>query len=248
MIQLESFSKSYNSISAVRSVSCSVQKGRVTGLLGANGAGKTTILKAVCAVHYPTKGSVFVDNISVCQNPLEVKKRTGYVSETAVFYPQFTVKEFLRFVSQIRCATEDDMERVISVCALEDELQKKIGNLSKGYRQRLSFAQALIHNPSVLVLDEPTSGLDPIQIQEMRKLIVSLEKEKTILLSTHLMQEVEAVCSDLIVLHRGVLVYAGSLHDVRKFTSQKTLDDAFLQLTQANFDPREILIQGVPSE
>ncbi len=215
-----------------------MERGRVTGLLGANGAGKTTILKAICAIHYPTSGSVYVEGILTTENALEVKKRTGFVSESALFYPQFTVKEFLKFVSEFRKTKNHAIDQVISLCNLEDELYQKIANLSKGYKQRLSFAQALIHNPSVLILDEPTSGLDPIQIQEMRLLISSLKKDKTIVLSTHLMQEVEALCSDLIVLHRGNLVYAGSLGHILDFTSKQTLDEAFIQITQNTIETK----------
>jgi len=231
VIQLDSFSKVYNKTKAVTSVSCTVKKGRITGLLGANGAGKTTILKAVCAAHYPTEGNVVVEGFSTKDYPIEVKKRTGYVSETPQFYPQFTVKEFLSFAAQYYGEGRQQIDYVIELCSLQDELYKKIGKLSKGYRQRLSFAQALIHNPSVLVLDEPTSGLDPIQIHEMRKLISSLEKDKTILLSTHLMQEADAVCTDLLVLHRGILVYSGTVKDVLTSTSTTTLDEAFIALT-----------------
>lgn len=242
MIELAHFSKNYGSSTAVSDVSFTAKDSKITGLLGANGAGKTTILKAICAIHYATSGSVLVDNINVEDEPLKVKSITGYVSENPRFYENFTVIDFLKFIADVRfcnlskpeknAAIKERTSYAIETCALNDVLSKKIAALSKGYRQRLAFAAAIMHEPKILVLDEPVSGLDPVQIQEMRALIKSMSKDKTILLSTHLMQEVSALCDEVVILTKGRLAASGTPDEILQKSGKSNLEDAFLYFSK----------------
>lgn len=257
MIEVDSFTKIYGmkkaDSKAVDGVSFVARPGVITGLLGPNGAGKTTILKAICALHYPTQGAVRVMGRDVESFPVEVRSLVGYVSEQPALIGSLTAKDFLQYAGELRFAgragvqvagVEDQavseasweslsqaVERVVEECQLQEVLHKPISHLSKGYRQRLSFAQALLHNPPVLVLDEPVSGLDPAQIRQMRDMIKRLGREKTILLSTHLMQEVEALCQQVHIISRGRLVASGSAQEIAAATSTKSFEDAFLKLT-----------------
>lgn len=254
MIEVDSFTKIYGmkkaSSKAVDGVSFVTQPGVITGLLGPNGAGKTTILKAICALHYPTEGAVRVMGRDVESFPVEVRSLVGYVSEQPALIGSLTAKDFLQYAGELRFAgragvqvagaegqavsqesLSQAVERVVEECQLQEVLHKPISHLSKGYRQRLSFAQALLHNPPVLVLDEPVSGLDPAQIRQMRDMIKRLSREKTILLSTHLMQEVEALCQQVHIISRGRLVASGSAQEITATTGTKSFEDAFLKLT-----------------
>lgn len=259
MIEVDSFTKIYGTkkadSKAVEGVSFVAQPGVITGLLGPNGAGKTTILKAICALHYPTQGAVRVMGRDVESFPVEVRSLVGYVSEQPALIGSLTAKDFLQYAGELRFAgragvqvagaegqavsqeslsqesLSQAVERVVEECQLQEVLHKPISHLSKGYRQRLSFAQALLHNPPVLVLDEPVSGLDPAQIRQMRDMIKRLGREKTILLSTHLMQEVEALCQQVHIISRGRLVASGSAQEIAAATSSKSFEDAFLKLT-----------------
>lgn len=241
MIEVDSFTKIYGTkktdSKAVDGVSFVAQPGVITGLLGPNGAGKTTILKAICALHYPTEGAVRVMGRDVESFPVEVRSLVGYVSEQPALIGSLTAKDFLQYAGELRFAgragavVADAVERVVEECQLQEVLHKPISHLSKGYRQRLSFAQALLHNPPVLVLDEPVSGLDPAQIRQMRDMIKRLSREKTILLSTHLMQEVEALCQQVHIISRGRLVASGSAQEITATTGTKSFEDAFLKLT-----------------
>ena len=238
MIELVNFSKNYGSVAAVSDVSFSAKDSKITGLLGANGAGKTTILKAICAIHYAASGSVLVDGISCEDEPLKVKSITGYVSENPRFYENFTVLDFLKFIADVRFCNKNRAEKaktskerisyVTETCSLGEVLSKKISALSKGYRQRLAFASAIMHDPKILVLDEPVTGLDPVQIQEMRALIKSMSKDKTILLSTHLMQEVSALCDEVVILTKGRLAATGTPDEILAKSGKNNLEDAFL--------------------
>lgn len=249
MIQVEDFTKRYGNHTAVCSVTFAAESGHVTGLLGTNGAGKTTILKAVCGIHYATTGRVLVQGLDVAQNPIQAKELVGYVSENPSLIDGFSVKNFLIYAAKIRIASigqnnlsgdiNEVVDRVCNQCSLEGVMSKKINELSKGFRQRLSFAQALLHNPPVLVLDEPVSGLDPAQIHHIRSLIRQLAKQKTILLSTHLMQEVEALCDTVHVLSKGKLVASGSIEDITKQTGLSSFEDAFLCLSGKNMGDME---------
>ena len=241
MIEVDSFTKIYgmkkSGGKAVDGVSFVARPGVITGLLGPNGAGKTTILKAICALHYPTEGAVRVMGRDVESFPVEVRSLVGYVSEQPALIGSLTTKEFLHYAGELRFAgragavVADAVERVVEECQLQEVFHKPISHLSKGYRQRLSFAQALLHNPPVLVLDEPVSGLDPAQIRQMRDMIKRLGSEKTILLSTHLMQEVEALCQQVHIISRGRLVASGSAQEIATATGTKSFEDAFLKLT-----------------
>jgi ABC-2 type transport system ATP-binding protein len=235
MIELVNFCKRYGKKVAVEDVSLTVNKGEITALLGENGAGKTTILKAICAVHKATSGKVIVSGREESE---AIKEIVGYVPETPLLYSDFTVLEFLNFASDIRLLfgekRKDAIERVLDCCKIESVLDKKIASLSKGYSQRVSFAIALLHDPEVLVLDESTSGLDPSQIKQMRALIKSLEKTKTILLSTHLMQEVDALAKKVFILKSGHLVASGTADSIAKENGCKTLEDAFIKLSGEN--------------
>ena len=237
-------SDSFSGYKAVDDVSFTAGPGSITGLLGPNGAGKTTILKAICGLHYPTAGEVRVMGRDVETFPVEVRSLVGYVSEQPALIASFTAGDFLNYAGELRfagraCGAEKTaseslsqaVERVVEECQLNEVFHRPIKHLSKGYRQRLSFAQALLHNPPVLVLDEPVSGLDPAQIRQMRDMIKSLSREKTILLSTHLMQEVEALCQQVHVISRGRLVASGSAKEIVDSTGTKNFEDAFLKLT-----------------
>lgn len=250
MVEVDSFTKIYSSdklknshskgFLAVDSVSFTACPGLVTGLLGPNGAGKTTILKAICGLHYPSSGAVRVMGRDVESFPVEVRGMVGYVSEQPALIASFTAGDFLDYAARLRFAYKNftdetvvqAVERVVEECDLKSVLHRPIGQLSKGYRQRLSFAQALLHNPPVLVLDEPVSGLDPAQIRQMRDMIRRLGRERTILLSTHLMQEVEALCQVVHIISGGRLVASGSAQEIVASTGTRSFEDAFLKLTR----------------
>lgn len=230
---------------AVENVSFSVRRGVVTGLLGPNGAGKTTILKAICALHYPSAGAVRVMGLDAESFPVEVRSLVGYVSEQPALIGSLSAGDFLEYACKVRFAgrnaaagrsrdgetVSQAVERVVEQCQLEEVFFRRISQLSKGYRQRLSFAQALLHSPPVLVLDEPVSGLDPAQIRQMRDMIRKLGRQKTILVSTHLMQEVEALCGEIHIISGGRLVATGTAEGIAASTKSKTFEDAFLKLT-----------------
>ena len=257
MIQLINFSKSYSSKKdafAVEDFSLECKKGEITGLLGLNGAGKTTILKAVTARHFATSGSVLVEGIEAGEESEKVRNLTGFVAEEPNLPGEYTVEEYLNMVASLhgletqmhadkRRLKNNDINSSASICvnprlikelSLEELFPKKIRTLSKGQRQRLNFAQALIHNPRVLVLDEPASGLDPAQIIKMRSLVKSLKKDHTILLSTHLMQEVEALCDCLYIIHEGRLAASGRAEEISRNAGCDSLEEAFFKITNTS--------------
>lgn len=210
MLEVQSLLKIYGSQRAVDNVSFTAKPGRVLGFLGPNGAGKSTTMKIACGYISPSEGTVKVCGFDVREQALEVRKRIGYLPEHNPLYLEMYVKEFLEFTGQIfgmpKNLIKQRVNELIELTGLTPESKKKIGALSKGYRQRVGLCQALIHNPPVLILDEPTSGLDPNQIQDIRQLIRSVGREKTVVLSTHIMQEVQAVCDDIIIINKGKIV------------------------------------------
>jgi ABC-2 type transport system ATP-binding protein len=215
MIKVEGLTKRYARTVAVDNISFEVEKGQIVGFLGPNGAGKTTTMRVLTCFLPPTAGTANVAGFDVLENPLEVKKRIGYLPETPPLYPEMEVDEYLNFVGKLKGISSGDIKSrvddVTGKCALGDVRQKLIGKLSKGYRQRVGIAQAIIHNPEVLILDEPTSGLDPKQIIEIRDLLKALSPDHTIILSTHILSEVEHSCERVIIISQGRLVAIDSV-------------------------------------
>jgi ABC-2 type transport system ATP-binding protein len=214
MIEVRNLVKDYGPIRALAGVSFTVQRGEVVGFLGPNGAGKTTCMKIVTGFIAATSGSVTVDGKDVVEDGVEVRRRIGYLPENAPVYPDMTVREYLAFVAGIRAIPAADVARRINDVAMRvgivNVLGQEIGTLSKGYRQRTGLAQAMIHDPEILILDEPTSGLDPNQIVEIRALIQDLGRDRTVILSTHNLPEVTATCNRILLIHRGKLVADGT--------------------------------------
>jgi ABC-2 type transport system ATP-binding protein len=208
-IQIEHLSKSYGHQLALDDISFSVNSGEIVGLIGPNGAGKSTMMKIICSLLLPASGEVKINGISVVTHAGDIKQYLGYLPENNPLYTDMYVREYLQYVAglyQLGEKTKSRINEVIDLTGLKTEMHKKIAMLSKGYRQRVGLAQAIIHNPDILILDEPTTGLDPNQIAEIRNLISQLGKEKTVILSTHIMQEVEAICQRVIILNKGCLV------------------------------------------
>ncbi len=215
MIKVEGLTKRYARTVAVDNISFEVDKGQIVGFLGPNGAGKTTTMRVLTCFLPPTEGTATVAGFDVLENPIEVKRRIGYLPESPPVYPDMEVLEYLEFTGKLKGISSADIKKrvdeVLEKCAIGDVSRKLIGKLSKGYRQRVGLAQAIIHNPDVLILDEPTSGLDPKQIIEIRELLKSLAGNHTIILSTHILSEVEHSCERVIIISQGKLVAIDSV-------------------------------------
>lgn len=210
MIEAEGLTKFYGSLPAIRDVSFQIHKGEVVGFLGPNGAGKSTTIRILTGFMPPTAGVARIDGLDCLDHSLQVRRRIGYLPENVPLYSDMTVRRMLRFAAQAKGVdgkkVESEVSRVIGICDLEKAASRIIGHLSKGYRQRVGLAQALINNPAVLVLDEPTIGLDPTQIIEIRKLIQDLSEEHTILLSSHILPEVAQICRRVMIINKGQIV------------------------------------------
>ena len=239
-IEVQSVSKSYKNQKALNQISFSAKKGEIIGFLGPNGAGKTTMMKILTGYIMPDQGEVFVSEINMLEKSLEAKRHIGYLPEHNPLYNDMYVREFLAFQASIYGVSKIRIDEVIRDVGLLQEAQKKIGQLSKGYQQRVGIAAAILHHPQVLILDEPTTGLDPNQLQEIRTLIKELGKDKTILFSTHILQEVEAVCNRVLILNKGELLLDKSMKD---------LADSNEQIIEVSFDYKieEQFIQRLPN-
>jgi ABC-2 type transport system ATP-binding protein len=224
MIQIENLRKSYGEIVALEGISVSIDRGKIVGLLGPNGAGKTTMMKILVGYLIPDSGSASVAGIDVLKQPMEVQQRIGYLPENAPVYGDMLVQEYLAFVAQMRGLEGRQASRRIGEaaeqCAVERVLNRTIGHLSKGYRQRVGLAAAILHDPEILILDEPTSGLDPNQIAEVRELIHRMGQTKTVILSTHILPEVEASCGRAVILIDGRVRADGTLGELTRSRSQ----------------------------
>ncbi len=219
-IQLTSVTKKYNTQTAVNNISFSAQRGEIVGFLGPNGAGKSTTMKMLTGYIKPSDGEVLVGGVNVIEYPIDAQKKIGYLPEHNPLYLDMYVREYLQFHAAIHKIEKAEIETVIEKVGLTPEVNKRIKQLSKGYRQRVGLAAAILHNPEVLVLDEPTTGLDPNQLVEIRQLIKELGKDKTVLLSTHIMQEVEAVCDRVIIINKGELVVDKTLKELKTSSKQ----------------------------
>ncbi len=226
-VSVENLSKSYGFQKAVDSISFKVNTGEIVGFLGPNGAGKTTTMKIITCFMAPNDGDVKVGGLSVQSNPEAVKRHIGYLPETNPLYKEMPVIDYLQFVAEIqnvpKSKIRDRIFEMVNVCGLRGEKYKKINELSKGYQQRVGLAQALIHDPEVLILDEPTSGLDPNQIVEIRELIKKIGREKTVILSSHILAEVEATCDRILIINKGQLVADGTASSLRKQAQDKEI-------------------------
>ncbi|MFA7686328.1 MAG: ATP-binding cassette domain-containing protein [Moheibacter sp.] len=228
-IIIDKLSKNYGKQKALDQISFSIKSGEVVGLLGPNGAGKSTLMKSITGAIIPDEGQIQVNDFSVFDQPIQTKKLIGFLPENNPLYYEMYIREYLNFVADIRNENKERIEEVIKKVGLTPESHKKIGQLSKGYKQRVGLAQAILSNPEILILDEPTNGLDPNQILEIREVIREIGKSKTVILSTHIMQEVEALCSRVILLNKGKIV---SDSPIEEFKGQyKNLEEAFHKLT-----------------
>ncbi|MCD6117356.1 ATP-binding cassette domain-containing protein [bacterium] len=226
MIELQNVTKDYGLTRALDDVSFSVNRGEIIGFVGPNGAGKTTAMKIITTYSMPTSGKITVGGYDVVENPFEVRKLIGYLPETVPLYDDMLVDEYLSFVGEARHLNGTFKKRrewVIDACGLEPVIYRKIGVLSKGYKQRTCLAQALIHDPDVLILDEPTSGLDPLQIIGIRNLIKELAKKKTIILSTHILPEVTTIADRILVINKGKIVGNGSFEELRESVTKYSI-------------------------
>jgi ABC-2 type transport system ATP-binding protein len=239
MIEVKGLVKTYGQKRAVDGVSFRVNRGDILGFLGPNGAGKSTTMKMITGFLRPDAGAALVDGIDVAVDPVAVKARIGYLPESAPAYPEMTVEEFLTFIAEVRGFRTKDtraaaVERAVTLTHLNSVRKQTIETLSKGFKQRVGFAQALLHDPSVLVLDEPTDGLDPNQKNEVRALIKTMAAEKAVILSTHILEEVEAICTRVIIISAGKIVADETPAQLRARQPGARLDEIFRSLTTAD--------------
>lgn len=233
MIKVKALSKHFGQQKAVNDISFEAKPGKILGFLGPNGAGKSTSMKMITGYLLPTAGEVEICGKSILTDELEVKKLIGYLPENTPLYMDMYVREFLHFVGETYRLTnlQHRVDDVIKQVGLTPEQHKKIGMLSKGYKQRVGLAQAIIHQPQVLILDEPTSGLDPNQLSDIRILIKNLGKERTVILSTHIMQEVEAICDEVIIINKGKIVANDTIDALKLQHKSDSLEEIFRKLT-----------------
>jgi ABC-2 type transport system ATP-binding protein len=243
-ITVHQVSKLFGSQLALNSVSFHVSSGEIAAFIGPNGAGKSTLMKIICGLIQPTAGEVMIKDLAITGNTLEVRKKLGYLAENNPLYPDMYVEEYLQYVAGLYKLGKSRLRvrEVINLTGLTPERNKKIGVLSKGFRQRVGIAQAIVHDPEVLILDEPTTGLDPNQLVEIRNLISRLGKEKTVMLSTHIMQEVEAICKRVIIINKGQIMANDLTGNISSYASHSD-HTVILELNQ---DPPENMFPDLP--
>lgn len=233
-IKIKNLSKFYGQIKAVNDFNFTAKKGEIIALLGPNGAGKSTLMNMITGFLSPTKGEIFVDGINIAEHPMVAKERIGFLPEGSPLYPDMSVKMFLKYMADLRGVGKKEIENAIDLAKIQNVLNQKIETLSKGYLRRVGFAQSILSNPDILLLDEPTDGLDPNQKNHMRKLIANMGKQKTIIISTHLLDEAETICNRIVLINKGQIMADGSCTDILKQTKTKSLEKAFAKLTCAS--------------
>lgn len=228
-LQIINLTKKFGDQTALNTINIEINKSEIIGLLGPNGAGKSTLMKSIVGALKIDEGQIIFDGKDICEDEIATKKNMGFLPENNPLYNEMYVKEYLNFVADLHRISKDRIEEVIELVGITPEKAKKIGQLSKGYRQRVGLAQAILHSPDLLILDEPTNGLDPNQIIEIRNVIKEIGKEKTVILSTHIMQEVEALCSRVILIHEGNIIQDANIDDFKgKYAN---LEEAFASYT-----------------
>ena len=228
-LEISNLTKKFGEQTALNNINIEIKKNEIIGLLGPNGAGKSTLMKSVVGVIKIDEGKIIFDGKDITENEVFSKKNIGFLPENNPLYQEMYVKEYLQFVANIHGISNEKVEEIINLVGVTPEKNKKISQLSKGYKQRVGLAQAILHEPNLLILDEPTNGLDPNQIVEIRNVIKEIGKEKTVILSTHIMQEVEALCSRVILIHNGNIVQDT---DIANFKGKfQNLEEAFSNYT-----------------
>ena len=233
LIRAEQLTRYYGKQCAVNKVSFSLAKGQILGFLGPNGAGKTTTLQMLCGNLAPSSGQVHINGFDMLTQPKLAKRSLGYVPDTPPLYKELSVHEFLRYCAQLHDVPKADITAAVKLaesrCGLTEVTDRLIANLSKGYQQRIGIAQAIVHNPDVIILDEPTVGLDPLQIREIRSLIRELGQEHGVIFSTHILSEVQELCTDVLIIRQGVCVLNSRIEDL---PAEQSLEDIFIELMQ----------------
>jgi len=249
MIRVKNLTKNYGELKAVDDISFEVKTGEIVGFLGPNAAGKTTTMRIITCFMPPTSGTIEVDDLNIFDNSLEIRGKIGYLPENAPLYWEMNVVEYLEFIMGLRGVGKDNFSKrkkdIIELCGLGSVTHKDIGELSKGFRQRVGLAQAMIHNPEILILDEPTIGLDPNQIVEIRNLIKQLGREKTVILSTHILPEVEATCGRVLIIHEGKIVADGTPKELQSGFEGKERIYLELKKTVENIESKLKMLEQV---
>jgi ABC-2 type transport system ATP-binding protein len=247
MIQVKNLTKYYHALCAVDQINFDIKRGEILGLLGPNGAGKTTTLRMLTGYLQPSSGNIFVKGLSIDTHILEIKKMLGYLPESAPLYHDMLVFDYLNYVAAIRQINGDQqiarIRHLADLCGINEVMHQPIGELSKGYKQRVGLAHAMMNDPEVLVLDEPTSGLDPNQIVEIRKIIKEIGKEKTIILSTHILSEAEATCDRIVIISQGKIVADDSTESLKRSAGGKNI--MYLSLQNADFAAVQSALEGI---
>ena len=248
MIEIENLTKFYGELCALDQISFQVKKGEVLGLLGPNGAGKTTTMRILTCYLNPTNGTIKVKDFDVSQDPQRIRPLMGYLPENAPLYTDMLVYDYLDYTADIRQLDRENkssrIKYLADICAIKEVMHQPVGELSRGYKQRVGLAQAMMGNPEILVMDEPTSGLDPNQIVEIREIIKEIGKEKTVILSTHILSEAEATCDRVVIINKGKIVADNRIEDLKKSIGKES--SVMLSLKNARFDQAEKILSGIP--